>query len=131
MTVNSKYHHITNHTQLMHTIMHVNASRVQQETDIKHQLKEIYYSIQPAALMKKAMGSVIDSPEIRKNVAQSAMSLGAEFLIGKLFRRGSSLKGFISSLVVEKVAEYALNKQPDLLKNGLGKLGDLFKQFKK
>lgn len=131
MAINSKYHHITNHTQLMYTIMQVNASKAQQEDEIKHQLKEIYYSLQPAALIKKAVGNILHSPETQKTVVQSAFALGTEFLIGKVFKRGASLKGFLSSMVVEKIADYALNKNPDFITNGIDKVKDLFKNFKK
>jgi hypothetical protein len=130
MGINSKYHHITNHTQLMHTIMHVNASRVEQEEEMKFQLKEIYYSFQPATLVKNALKSALHNPETQKTLAQTALSIGTDFLISKFFKKGSSMKGFVSSVVLEKVADFALNGKSELINNSIQKLGGLFKKFK-
>jgi hypothetical protein len=109
MTINSKYHHITNHTQLMYTIMQVNASRVQQEDDLKHKIKEIYYSLHPAELLKSAFSSKNHESKIPKSIKQSALSLGTNFLIGKLFRSKGSIKGYLLSLAMKKVIDYAMS----------------------
>ncbi len=130
MAINNKYNHITNHTQLMYAIMQVNASRAEQEDEIKHQVKEIYYSFQPATLIKNAVGNIMDSPETKKSLTQLGLSFGADFLISKFFKRGSSMKGFLSSMVVEKIADYALRSQPDFITNGISKITNLLKRFK-
>jgi hypothetical protein len=130
MGINSKYSHITNHTQLMYAIMQVNASRAEQENEIKYQIKEIYYSLQPATLIKKAVENVIHSPETQKSLAQVGIAMGTNFLINKLFKKGTSLKGFFSSMIVEKIADYAFNSNSDFINNGIGKIGNLLKRFK-
>lgn len=131
MAINSKYNHITNHTQLMHTIMHVNAARVEQEDEIKYQLKEIYYSLQPATLIKKAVQNVLNSPETKKNLVQAGVAIGTEFLISKFFKRSASIKGFLSSMIIEKIADYTLNgKSADAINNGIGKIGNLLKKIR-
>ena len=130
MGINSKYNHITNHTQLMHTIMHVNASRVQQEQDLKYKLKELYYSFQPATLLKKAFSKKNHDSEIPKGIAQSALAMGTNFLIGKVFKRGASVKGYLLSLAMEKAADYALSGKSTWITKGIGKLGNLIKKFK-
>ena len=130
MGINSKYHHITNHTQLMHTIMHVNASRVQQEQDMKYKLKEIYYSFQPAELLKKAFGNKGNDVEIPKGIAQSALVMGTNFLISKVFKRGASVKGYLLSLAMEKVADYALSGKSTFITEGVNKLGSLIQKFR-
>jgi hypothetical protein len=129
MGINSKYHHITNHTQLMYTIMQVNAARADQEDEVKYKLKELYYSLQPATLLKQAFGKILHSPDTQKNLAQTGLALGTEFLISKIFKRGGSVKGFLTSLLVEKVASYALNSKSEFISNGIGKLGGLLKKF--
>ena len=104
MGINSKYGHINNHTQLMYTIMQLNASRAEQEEEVKYKLKELYYSFQPVTLLKKVLSNKNHGPEIKKNLAQSALSVGTDFLISKVFKRGSSVKGYLLSLAMEKVA---------------------------
>jgi hypothetical protein len=129
MGINHKYNHITNHTQLMYTIMQVNAARAEQEDEIKHQVKEIYYSLQPATLIKNAVENVLHSPETRKSLTQMGLAMGTDFLISKFFKRGTSLKGFFSAMAVEKIADYALNSKSDFIQSGIGKIGNLLKKF--
>lgn len=131
MEINNKYSHITNHTQLKYTIMQVNAARAEQEDEIKYKLKEVYYSLQPATLIKKAVENVMHSPETQKSLAQVGIAMGTDFLISKFFKRGNSIKGFFSSMIVEKIADYALNSKSDFFQNGISKIGNLLKNFKK
>jgi hypothetical protein len=130
MGINSKYNHITNHTQLMYTIMQVNAARAEQEEEIKYKVKEIYYSLQPATLIKKAVENVMHSPETQKSLAQVGIAMGTDFLISKFFKKGTSLKSFVSSLIVEKIADYALHSNSGFISNGISKIGSLLKKIK-
>jgi len=114
----------------MYTIMQVNASRAEQEDEIKYHLKEIYYSFQPVTLVKNALKNVLHNPETKKNLAQTALAIGTDFLISKFFKKSGSLKGFLSSVVMEKVADFAINSKSEFISNGIGKLSDLFKKFK-
>jgi hypothetical protein len=72
MGINSKYSHINDHTQLMYTIMQLNASRAEQEQEIKQKAKEIYFSLTPATLLKNTMTKVMHHPETRKKLIQVA-----------------------------------------------------------
>lgn len=130
MGISSKYNSINNHTQLQYAIMQINASRVEQEEEIKYQLKEIYYSFQPATLIKNALKSALHNPETQKNLAQTALEIGTDFIISKVFKKGNSLKGFLTSVLMEKVASIAFNGQSEFINNGIDKLGGLFKKHK-
>ncbi len=130
MGINSKYGQISNHTQLMYAIMQVNASRVQQEDDLKHKIKEIYYSLQPAELLRSAFSRKNNAPKIQKDIKQSALSLGANFLISKLLRSGGSVQGYLLSLAMEKVADYAMSGKSEFIKNGVEQVSGLIKKFK-
>lgn len=110
--------------------MQVNAARVDQEDEIKYQVKELYYSLQPAVLVKKAVDNILHSPETQKSLAQAGVALGTEFIISKIFKKGTSLKGFLSSMIVNKIADYAINNHSDFISNGIGKIGNLLKKFK-
>lgn len=130
MGINSKYSNISNHTQLMHSIMQLNASKAEQEEEIKYQLKEIYYSFEPSTLVKNALKNALHNPETQKNLAQTALEIGTDFIISKVFKKGNSIKGFVSSILMEKVASFAINGKSELINNGIEKLGNLFKRFK-
>ena len=114
----------------MYTIMQLNASRAEQEEEVKHKLKEIYYSFQPVTLLKNVLSNKTQGPEIKKNLVQSALAVGTDFLISKVFKRGASVKGFLLSLAMEKVADYALSGKSKFITNGVKKVNGLIKKFK-
>ncbi|MDQ3046227.1 MAG: hypothetical protein M3R27_01670 [Bacteroidota bacterium] len=120
---------ITNHTELRHRIMHLNAKRVAQEDDLKHDIKELYYSIHPATLLNKAFNTDSDTGS-SNGLAKAGLGIGTDFLIGKLVGRSSSIKGFISSLVLEKVAGYVINNHADTITAGIGKIKGFFTKDK-
>ena len=130
MGINSKYSNISNHTQLMYAIMQTNASKVEQEEEIKYQLKEIYYSFQPATLIKNAIRNVMSDAENQKNLAQTALEIGIDYIIRLVFQKKSSFKGFLSSILMEKVTRFIFNNESDLINTGINKFGDLLKKFK-
>ena len=109
--------------------MHVNASKVQQEQDIKHKLKEVYYSLYPSELLRNALGSKENSPA-RKNFVQSALSIGKNFFVNKVFNRGNSVKGFLFSAAIGKVTDYVIAGRAGLIINGARRLGALAKKMK-
>lgn len=130
MGITSKYNHITNHTQLMYTIMQVNSARAEQEEEIKHKFKELYYELHPSVLLKKAVGKLLHTPEVPQKLLQSGLALGADFIIGRMFKKSASIKGYLTSMIVEKVADYALNSKSEFIQNGIGKIGKLLKNFR-
>lgn len=120
---------ITNHIELKHRIMHLNAKRVAQEDELKRDFKELYYSIQPSTLLNKAFNTNADSGS-SNGLAKAGLGIGADFLIGKLVGRSSSLKGFITSMVLEKVTSYVINNHTDAIAQGISKLTGFFKKNK-
>lgn len=119
---------ITNYIELKHRIMHLNARKVEQEAEIKHHIKELYYSLQPTELIKSVFKKVTGSEEKKSDLKKTGLALGADFLIGRLLGRSSSIKGFVSSIIVEKVASYVMNNHSDAISNGISKLKGLLKK---
>lgn len=110
--------------------MQVNAARAEQEEEVKHKLKEAYYSYKPLTLIKRAFKNKNQEAKNPKKLTQSVLTLGTNFLIGKVLKRGLSVKGYLLSLAMEKVADYALSGKSTIIRNGVNKLGGLIKKIK-
>jgi hypothetical protein len=113
---------ITTDTELHLRIMHLNALKEEQELIIKRNIREIGYSLHPAAMLKNAIGKLTEDQELTDDLKTAGLMLGKDFLLQKLFGKGQSLKGFLGSLILRKVTDYIVNKHPDLITNGIGKL---------
>lgn len=94
----------------------------EQETQIKRNLKEIAYSLQPATILKNMVSKLTDSHAENTNIVSMGLGIGKDFLINKFFGRKGSLKGYLTSMVVKKATDYVLDKHPDLVTKGLDKL---------
>ena|ERR1700741_1567287 len=122
---------ITNDTELHQQIMKLNYLKEEQEISIKRNVKELGYSLHPSMMLKNFIGKFTEDTETNNNLKSMGLSLGADFLISKLFGKGQSLKGFLSSLIIRKVTDYLINKNPELITNGIRKLENFFKEHKK
>jgi hypothetical protein len=111
----------------MYTIMQLNASRAEQEEDVKHKLKELYYSLQPGEIIREAFGGK-DEPADKKNFLQSALTMGRSFFINKVFNKKHSVKGFLLSNAIEKAADLAIGGKAKLILKGVRALGRFFKK---
>src|ERR1700752_1188106 len=112
---------LTNYTELQHRIMQLKSLRVEQEEEIKRNIKEIYYSLNPSVLVKNMLREFVGD-EARHSVAKSGINAVADFLIGKLFGRGNSIKGYLSSLLIGKISNFILNNYSDALYAGISKI---------
>jgi hypothetical protein len=121
---------ITNDTELHQRIMHLNYLKEEQELLIKRNVREIAYSLQPSMVIKKIIKNFSDDNEATDDLKSMGLSLGRDFLIMKLFGKGGTLKGFISSLLAKKATDYVINNHSDLLTKGLAKLGDYFQDLR-
>jgi hypothetical protein len=119
---------IRNHVELSYRIMKLNALKAEQEEVLRKDLKEIYYSFHPSELMRNMWKNFKENPEAKQNVGKAGVGLGLDFLIRRLTGRSSSIKGYLSSVLFEKLAAYFLNKHSDTIAKGVSKLGKMFKQ---
>ncbi|MBC7864686.1 MAG: hypothetical protein IAF38_17060 [Bacteroidia bacterium] len=119
---------ITSHAELELRIMQLNLLKAEQEIKIKINVKEIGYSLQPQVLVKKALKNLSGNPEVQQEIGSTGLTLGTNFLIGKLMGKNSSIKGYLASVLMQKVSSYFFAKHPDLLSTGISKLSNLFKK---
>jgi len=121
---------IKNDTDLHHRIMKLNNLREEQELVIKRNVRELVYSMHPSMMIKNLVHKISGDGETKSNLKSVGLSLGKDFLISKVFGRGGSIRGFISSLLVRKATDYVMTNHPDLISNGITKVQGLFKNLK-
>ena len=113
---------ITNHTQLQLRIMHLRSEKISQEIELKHTIKEFIYSISPLAIVKDSLHSLVQDKEVRFDMAKVGLNLGANFLIEKVVGRSKSFKGFLSSILIEKISSSFINSNASSIISGISKI---------
>jgi len=121
---------IQNDTDLHHRIMKLNNLKEEQELVIKRNVRELVYSMHPSMMFKNLLNKFTGDHETQSDLKSIGLNVGKDFLISKIFGKGGSIKGFISSLLVRKATDYVMNNHPDLISNGINKVQNIFRNFK-
>jgi hypothetical protein len=100
---------ITNSTELKLRIMQLKNLRAEQELSIKRNAKELYYSLQPTAIIKRTFKNLIAPKEVQNSLFNTGMNLGTSFILDKLLlRRGYGIKSFLFNSGLKKVVSILL-----------------------
>jgi hypothetical protein len=118
---------INNSIELKHRIMQLHAKKAEQEEMIKRGVKELAYMIHPVSVLKNSLTGLAKDTEVKQDVRKLGLEAGANYLIGKLFSKNSSLKGYLASFVVQRLATTLIRRNPQAIFSGLGKLGKMLK----
>ena len=113
---------ITNHSELQFRIMQLKSEKVSQEIEFKSKLKEFAYTISPISIVKSSIRDLVSDREVRFDIAKVGLNVGADFLIDKIVGRGRSIKGFLTSILVEKVSSTLINNNTSSIVSVISKL---------
>ena len=113
---------ITNHSELLFRIMELKAQKLSQEIQLKNSIKEFVYTLNPVSMVKDSLHELAKDKEVRFDLAKVGLNMGTNFILDKLLGRNKSIKGFLSSVLVEKLSATFINKNASSIISGLGKL---------
>ncbi|MDB5272409.1 MAG: hypothetical protein JWO58_776 [Chitinophagaceae bacterium] len=122
---------IKNHAELRFKIMQLNNLRAQQELELKKSITELYQSMHPVNLLRKSISDLASDKQVKFDAAKIGLNFGSDFLIGKLLGSNTSIKKYLSSLVLQKATDYVLNNHPEKIAWGVKKITNLFHSFSK
>ncbi len=108
---------ITNHVELVLRIMHLKSEKFSQEEEIQHRFKELVYTLNPATILKNLAGD----EDVKSGLAKAGLSLGSNYVIDKVLGRNRSIRGFLFSVLVEKISTLVINNS-----GVISKIGNLF-----
>jgi hypothetical protein len=117
---------IRDHAELKRRIVKLTGRKAEQEAEIKRNIRDLYYSLRPEYMMTTIRDRV-SGPGWKSDLRRLGLSLGADYFSGRIFKRHLSLKGFIFSVIFNKIV-VQLIRESDMLKTGLKKLRSKFKK---
>jgi hypothetical protein len=80
------------------------------ENEIKIQFTEIITKANPINIFKEYIQGITADKDLELNVSKIGLNLGTNFLIEKILGRNRSIKGFLSSMLVERFSSSLINK---------------------
>lgn len=112
---------ISTHTELAIRIMHLKAEKFRQEEVLKNSFREFFYTLQPSSIIKETIHELSQDKEVQFDLAKAGLNMGANFIIDQVLGKNRSIKGYLSSLLVEKVSGSFINDNVTKIMEGIGK----------
>ena len=100
---------ISNLAELELHAQHLKAQKRQQETELKTTFNELIYSINPISIAKQSLHELAGDLEVQFDVIKMGLNIGANLVIDKVLGKHQSIKGFLSSIVMEKLSTIVIN----------------------
>ena len=100
---------ITNHTDLVLRITHLKASKLRQEEDLKHIFSTVIGTMNPVSILKDSIHELAENKAIQLDLTKVGLDIVTNFVIDKVLGRNRSIKGFLSSVLVEKLSGSFIN----------------------
>jgi len=95
---------------LMNRIAELRELKVQQEAVISEQFRDLKDSLNIGTIIKESVAHIAADKDTRKDLLKIGTSMGANFLIEKLMGSNNSIKGFLGSMLAEKVSNSFIGK---------------------
>lgn len=95
---------INNHKDLALHILQLKSERMREEIELKNSFSNLVASLSPSNIVKNSLTELIHNKDLKLDLATAGISLGARFLIDSIFGKNKSLKGYLSSVFVDKIA---------------------------
>ena len=95
---------IKNYEQLSARIIILKSERLRQEQILKYSVHEFISSLNPISIVKKSLRGFATDKDVQIDIAKVGLNLGANLLINKVLGKQGSIKGFLSSLVLQKLS---------------------------
>jgi hypothetical protein len=103
-------------------ILQLKVEKERQEELLKYQFKEILHALSPSVILKNTLHDLAENKEVQFDLTKVSLNMIASFAISKVLGKNRSIKGFLSSLLLEKMAGSMINKNLEKIQTGFGKL---------
>jgi len=102
--------------------MQLKSEKLSQEIELKVKVKEFVYTLSPVSIVKNSLRDLVSDKDVRFDMAKVGLNVGANFLIDKVVGRNRSIKGFLGSLLIEKVSSSFINNNTSSIVSVFSKL---------
>lgn len=95
---------------LMTRIAELRALKTQQESVISEQFRDLKDSLNVGTIIKESVAHIAADNDTRKDLLKIGTTMGTNFLIEKVLGSNNSIKGFLGSILAEKVSNSFIGK---------------------
>ena len=113
---------ISSHAELVLRIMDLKVEKFSREEDLKYTFKEFVSTLNPISMVKESLHQLATDRDVKFDLAKVGLNLGVDFIIDKVLGRNRTVKGFLSSVLIEKFSALLLNNNISKIVSEISKL---------
>jgi hypothetical protein len=110
-----------NHIELRKRITELQADSVIQEELMRQNGDELIDILNPVNVIKKTISGLAHDAEVRQDAFSTALGIGSDFIIGRLFRSNKSIKGQVFTELLSKLANRYISGNSTAIKDVIGR----------
>jgi hypothetical protein len=95
---------ITTYDEVTQRITQLTQIKNAQEIELKNNVKSVYENFQLKNILKNTVKDLATDKEFRQDGMSAVTGIAGDMIIGRLFNKNNSVRGFITTLLVEKLA---------------------------
>lgn len=114
---------ISGHAQLSQRILELREEKQNQEAELKQKINTAVDSLNPLYMLKQSLHEFVEDKNVKTDLLKAGVNIGANLIIDKSLGKYKSIKGFLSSVLVENIST-------PVIYSGLSKLLSVFSKEK-
>lgn len=92
-----------NQADLLILIEHIKIQKRIQEQELATCAKNFFLTLNPVSFIKDSVHSLVSDPDVTYDLANAGAQMGTNIVIDMVLGRYRSVKGFVGSVVLEKI----------------------------
>ena len=113
---------ISNHLELRIRISQLKAEKIIQEAEFTNMFKEFVGTLNPVSFVKSSLHTLATDKAVQFDLVKVGLNLGTNLVIDQTLGRYRSIKGFISSVLLEKYSSSFINNNASKIVSVIGNL---------
>ncbi len=93
------------------------ATKLQLENIILEQVSSFIKGMNPVEYIKNTTQSILQDKNVQVDASTMGINLGVNFILEKIIGRNRSIKGYIGSMILEKISTSFISKYMNKYKN--------------
>ncbi len=119
-----KSNDIISKSDLTTRMVQLQAEKQVLEQQMKGSLEDLVDSISPARAIRNIVGDVLSDKEIHHNLTSLGLHMGANLITYKVLGKNKSIKGYLSSALVQQITTTLINNNMPAILTGINLLID-------
>jgi len=110
---------ITDYNQLLRRIEFLKIEKKVQEEELHLKFKSFTSTLEPISIIKKSLHDLASDTTVQEDVTTLGLNTGVGYVVEKVMGRTKSVKGFLSSILVEKFVKLLIKKSAPIIVSGI------------